>query len=77
MATNEDNAIQSGVVLGIILAVLVYLVLEWVGATGKVLWVPTIGAVFGGIFIMVKSCPRCHRLILRGSTKCSECTADL
>ena len=75
--TNHDYVTQTGVVLGLILAVIVGLVLNGAGATGAVLWIPTIGALIVGVVLVVKSCPHCNQLIFRTSTKCSECTADL
>ena len=75
--TNHDYVIQTGVVLGLILAVVVGVLLNGVGATGAVLWGPTIGAFVLGIFAIVKSCPKCNQLIFRTATKCSECTTDL
>ena len=76
-STNQDYVIITSVILGLSLAVLVGLFLGWIGASGDLLWVPTVGSFVAGAFLVVKSCPRCHQLICRGFTKYSECTADL
>ena len=74
--THPDYIIYTSVIVALLLAALVGLALDTLGASGDVLWVPTIGTFVAGAFVVVKECPYCKKLVFRGSTQCLECTAE-
>ena len=74
--THPDYIIYTSVIVALLLAALVGLALNALGASGDVLWVPTIGTFVAGAFVVVKECPYCKKLVFRGSTQCSECTSE-